>query len=269
MDVDRERTPPASPRTRLALVLGPTFALVVTSFALPAIPLDTAFADFWVRVSDTAYWSFMPVVCAIVVLVIISRPGIDGRRRGLEAGVATVALLVVVAGNAQVNEHVIKPALAVPRPNIVTLAETGALGPTITEAADFYALGDKDDRRAFLGPQLEQLEEPALSALVEDHWGHETGFAFPSGHSTAAMTFATLMATLGFAWLVDWRARVTAVVVPLWAVFVAHSRVLLGVHTPIDVVVGSLVGIALGIAAAAVVLRFVGPPPGAVDADAA
>ncbi len=267
MALDPERTPHSSP-TRLALVLGPAFALVLVSFALPEIPLDTPFADFWVRVSDTAYWSFMPVVCVVVVLLVVSRPGIDGRRRAVEAVVATVALLVVVAGNAQVNEHVIKPALAVPRPNIVTLAETGALGPQITEAADFYALGDKDARRQFLAPQLQQLDEPALSPLVEDHWAHETGFALPSGHSTAAMTFAALMAMLGFAWLTDWRARVTAVVVPVWAVLVAHSRVLLGVHTPTDVVVGSLVGIGLGTVAAIVVLRFVGLPTADRGADA-
>ncbi len=35
---------------------------------------------------------------------------------------------------------------------------------------------------------------------------------------------------------------VTAVLLPIWAVFVAYSRVLLDVHSPGDVVAGSMVG---------------------------
>lgn len=242
------------------MVLSVTYALVLLSFALPDISLDDPAADALVWVSDTAYWTYMPFVCAAVILVMVSRPGIGGRRRGLEAAAMTVALVVAVAGNALLNENVIKPAFAVPRPNIEMLAADGALGSGVDSPEDFYALGDKDDRREFLGPQLAALDEPLLSQMVEDHWAHETGYAFPSGHSTAALTFATLTATLGIWWLRDWRLWLAAIVIPVWAVLVGFSRVLLGVHTPLDVVVGSAVGIGWGLLASLVILRVVGPP---------
>jgi len=242
----------------LTVVLSVTYALVLLSFALPEIRLDGRVADASVWVSDTAYWTYMPILCGAVIVVVVSRPGIGIRRRGVEAAVMTVALLVAVAANALLNENVIKPAFAVPRPNIEALAGDGALGPGVETPEDFYALGDKDARRQFLGPQLADLDEPVLSTRVEEHWAHETGYAFPSGHSTAALTFATLTATLGVWWLRSRRLWVATLLIPVWAVLVVYSRVLLGVHTPLDVVVGSAVGIGWGLLASLVVLRLAG-----------
>lgn len=63
-------------------------------------------------------------------------------------------------------------------------------------------------------------------------------FSFPSGHTSAAFLAVSLL-VLSF-------GPVFAVLY-LWAAFVGASRVILGVHFPSDVVVGSLMG--TGIAA--------------------
>lgn len=225
------------------------FAWVLLSFVLPNIALDSPMADLAVRVSDSGSWGQLPFFCTAVLLLVISRPGLSKRRRVVEGVALSLAMLVVIPGHALINERVTKPAFALPRPNIVALTEAHALGPGIHDAADFYAIGDKAARSEFLGKRLAKLDEPALSQRVHEHWLDETGYSFPSGHATAAMTFASLFVAIGFLWLSGWRQRITNTLLPIWAVCVVYSRPLLEVHTAIDVSSGALTGFALGLGA--------------------
>jgi membrane-associated phospholipid phosphatase len=75
------------------------------------------------------------------------------------------------------------------------------------------------------------------------------------------MTFTVMLAALGLMWLDSWRRIFTLWVVPVWAGFVAYSRVLLEVHTPIDVIAATLVGSVLGMVAVAAIVRLAGHPP--------
>ena len=244
---------PAPLSRQLAAGLVPTFLLALLSYALPEIALDTSFADAVVVLTDTTYWGQLPIISGVVMLLIVSRAGLSARRRMVEAGSMIGAMLVVLLAWALVNEHLIKPAIASPRPNIVALAEAGELGVGSPDA--FYALGDKDERRDHLRELYEGPEPPdevALSPRVREHWIHETGYSFPSGHSTAAMTFATMMFAVGLAWLSGWRRMLTNLL-PVWALGVVYSRPLLRVHRASDVSVGALAGITLGLLAFAAI----------------
>lgn len=247
-DVSSE-TQPARLDGRLWIVLASVFGLSLLSVLLPDIALNTGFADAVVRITDTAMWTQLPYLCFAAVVMVVSRRGLTRRRRSIEAGVIVAVMLLSLAGNAQLNEHIIKPLFGIARPNIVSLAESGALGSDFPDAESFYAVGDKGARRVVLGELLPGLQTPALSERVRAHWVHETGYAFPSGHSTAAITFAVMLAALGFAWLEGWRQAITTVLVPIWAVLVVYSRPLLAVHTPIDVIAGTVVGFGWGLAA--------------------
>jgi phosphatidylglycerophosphatase B len=247
--VDPPPSASASLAGRTAAALALMFAWVLLSFVLPNIALDSPVADLAVRVSDSADWEQMPFWCIATLVLVVSRPGSSKRRRVVEAVALSVAMLVVIPGHALINEKLTKPAFAVPRPNIVALTEARALGPSIRDPADFYAIGDKPARSEFLSKRLAKLDEPALSQHVHDHWLDETGYSFPSGHATASMTFASLFVAIGFLWLSGWRQRITNTLLPIWAVGVVYSRPLLEVHTAIDVASGTLVGFALGLAA--------------------
>lgn len=236
----------------MATILVPVLVAVLLSPFLPRVELDTVFADVVVRLTDTATWTQLTPVSVAFVVILITRTGISNKRRSTEAGVLAAVMLVALVGNALLNEQIVKPLFDVPRPNIVALAEAGSLGEAFPDAATFYASGDKEARRDVLGEYLPRVEEPALSDLVESHWIHETGYSFPSGHTTAAMTFSTLMAALGFLWLDGWRKVLTTWVTPVWAVAVAYSRPLLEVHTAADVIAGTVAGICWGLLAAAV-----------------
>jgi undecaprenyl-diphosphatase len=68
-------------------------------------------------------------------------------------------------------------------------------------------------------------------------------FSFPSGHSSAAFLMVTLLViSFGAAFAVLY----------LWSAMVACSRVLLGVHFPTDIMVGSLMGCAIAFLASLV-----------------
>ena len=73
----------------------------------------------------------------------------------------------------------------------------------------------------------------------EGEWGQIYRFmdphSFPSGHAARAFMIATIATGLGPAWL--------AIVLWIWAPFVALARVAMGVHYVSDVVAGALFGI--------------------------
>lgn len=244
----------SNPRLRrnIGFVLLPMFAAVLLSPSLPDIALDTLFADAVVRLTDTASWTQLTLLTIAAVVMVISRTGLSMRRRGAEAGVLAALMLVALVGNALLNEHIVKPFFSIARPNIVELAEMGTLGQDYPDAEAFYVSGDKETRRDILRDRLPAIDTPPLSELVTAHWIHETGYSFPSGHTTAAATFATLMATLGFLWLSGWRRHVTTWMIPIWAVGIAYTRPLLEVHTAADVIVATLAGFCWGILAAAI-----------------
>jgi undecaprenyl-diphosphatase len=70
---------------------------------------------------------------------------------------------------------------------------------------------------------------------------HKLGFAFPSGHAMASMTFAVLLIVL--AWETRWRL-VTLVFGILFVPTIAWTRLYLGVHFPSDILAGWLVSLA-------------------------
>ncbi len=150
-------------------------------------------------------------------------------------------VLLMIGAGAWINEHLVKPSVAQPRPDIMFLASAAA-GPVLPEGASaFYDLPDKASR----SQRLEQVWGTAalqLPVLLQEHWTEETGYSFPSGHAFAATALA--------AWLSLWvicRGR-RRWLLPLfwgWMLAVCYSRIELGVHRPVDIGAGALEGLVL------------------------
>lgn len=95
--------------------------------------------------------------------------------------------------------------------------------------------------RPDVGPPVPPADAPSLIRPVYALVVHETGHGLPSGHAaTAALLWGGLAIVLP-CWTLARRAAVAATVVAL----VALSRVVLGVHYPVDVVAGALLGAAI------------------------
>ncbi len=100
--------------------------------------------------------------------------------------------------------------------------------------------------------RLRPCNNPQLAGLVHIIVPCGSGLSFPSSHAANHFALATFMAgTLGF--LAKW-IRPAAL---LWALSVAYAQVYVGVHFPLDVTCGGLLGAAVGLVMARLfVVRF-------------
>jgi phosphatidylglycerophosphatase B len=253
---DRETrpSPPTRPtrshRTPAALLVGSLLALL-GSAAAPAIELDSGTALAAWAVSLSGGYLGIPVVLVLGIAWISCTGSFPGRRKAM-ALVLTGVLLGVLGAAAWSNDHVLKPAFAVPRPHLKELARLCVIPST----PEFYAMGDRDwrteDLRHLFTTQPAAALLPKLHPLIREHWLVETGYSFPSGHALASFTVATAFTLLGF----RFRPRPEGLLFLLmpWAVLVGWSRLLLQVHSTADITGGGLCGILLGLLVYRIVL---------------
>ena len=71
---------------------------------------------------------------------------------------------------------------------------------------------------------------------IVDGTDHHKNNSFPSGHTSAAFTFATILALI-------YEYRVLQYLLPMLASLVAISRIYLGQHFLMDVLVGGILGV--------------------------
>ncbi|MDZ7607437.1 MAG: phosphatase PAP2 family protein [Cyclobacteriaceae bacterium] len=96
---------------------------------------------------------------------------------------------------------------------------------------------------SFMKPFFERLRpchDPALGQLV--HIAKSCGGQYGFASSHAANTFGVAM----FLWLAMKKYYHAMVLLFVWSSLVAFSRIMVGVHYPGDIIVGSLVGMGLG-----------------------
>ncbi|WP_293647098.1 phosphatase PAP2 family protein [Thiolapillus sp.] len=140
------------------------------------------------------------------------------------------------------DEHLLKPAIAEPRPSIGYLADAANGGVLEQGVQAFYRMPDKASRSAYLEKRLEASSGLQMPELLREHWVEETGYSFPSGHAFAA---SALAGWFMFMILCAGRRHWLLPVFWGWVVAVCYSRVLLGVHRPQDVMAGTVEGMAL------------------------
>lgn len=98
-------------------------------------------------------------------------------------------------------------------------------------------------------------DNPQLPGWLKKHWAFETGFAFPSGHTM----FAASWALLGVGLLWPRRRYVTLILLMGWATAVMGSRLMLGMHWPRDLIVATLISWLFITLATWLAQRFCGP----------
>jgi Membrane-associated phospholipid phosphatase len=167
---------------------------------------------------------------------------------------AAVMLFVILAGAVLIGQGAkswIKGHAQEPRPFVIWLEKTHHI-----PVDEFYNLKRKD-RAGLVKEQLAQQQD--VPKFLRKHWQKETGFAFPSGHTMFAATWALL--AVGLLW--PRRRTVTIAVLLVWATAVMGSRLLLGMHWPRDLVAATLLSWLLVTLATWLAQKICGPltPP--------
>lgn len=88
--------------------------------------------------------------------------------------------------------------------------------------------------------RLRPCKEDSLNGLI--HLPHTCGglYGFASSHASNSFAFASMMF-----FVLGKELKLPAIILMLWAVVVSYSRIYVGVHYPLDIVVGGLLGFAI------------------------
>lgn len=131
-----------------------------------------------------------------------------------------ILAIAIIAG--QGVKSLIKESIEEPRPFVAWLESEYQI-----DDEAFYQLLRKE-RAQLVKQQL--INENRVPSWLGSHWQNETGYAFPSGHALFSATWAI------FAMLLLWPRKhyLSTAIIIVWAVIVAGSRLMLGMHWPQD-----------------------------------
>lgn len=146
--------------------------------------------------------------------------------------------LMAALGSAFITKTIAKEYFKEPRPYVLWLADKGRLA----DSERFYAQLP-NIRERWVADGVQDMSEQQVPSWLKRHWQDEVSYSFPSGHSIAAMTIAGF-----YCLLLLYRRRSPWLIAGLavWAVAVCYSRLLLGLHWPVDILVSSILGVMFG-----------------------
>lgn len=211
-----------------ALLLLPALAAWIAGWQWT--PADKPWAAAAVLVTDTAGFPMGIATCAVLAALFVAF-----LRSALSWPRGAVALVLVCAAAIALGQAVKtagKNLFQQPRPYVEWLAQDRGITP-----AQFYAL-TRGGRAAWLRENL--ADERRVPPVLLEHWTDETGYSFPSGHTSFVAVWALLGAAL--LWRVGACARIFCGVLMLWALLVQITRLALGMHWPADLAASVAMG---------------------------
>ncbi|BAJ03831.1 phosphatase PAP2 family protein [Shewanella violacea] len=218
----------------LILLIIPGILFVSDLSLFPWLALDSFAAEtlFWITSTGTA-----PYGVATVLLVLLL-----GYQRLERSRFFSLFLAISLSMCATLGlNHYLKPYFSEARPNAVWLEQHYLLNTD-----SFYTL-TKVERKEKMTTAVNRIEhantELTLAPLIKQHWQHEVGFAFPSGHTLFAITL-TIVASYylllaGNLWIPG--------MLFCWSIAIGFSRMLLGMHWSQDVLASTLIGGVIGL----------------------
>ncbi len=228
-----------------------SIGLISTSFLFPFgfSSIHHGFsADFWLFISHSGGTFGVPIITCLFC-IIISFQFKGWLKKSMVITLSLLTFSVILGGFAQLNEYFIKEKLKIQRPNIKYLDAQKVLN-----ADKLYMQPTKQARREYFKQHLDAknistfyFDDKPLHPDVMEHWLHETGYSFPSGHSVNAFLMATLIGYILLFIYADFRRKMLFLLPFTWAILVALSRVILGVHSPTDVTFGATWGCISGL----------------------
>ncbi len=194
------------------------------------------------EVTQTASYSLGILPC-----ILLSACFLRCLRFRLKVALQFLVLLLILMVIGQAVKIVMKNQIKELRPFLVYLETKYHI-----KNKNFYSL-NIESRTVLLKRLL--TSETNAPTWLKKYWQAETGFSFPSGHSIFATSWALL--AVGLLWSL--RYYKTVIFLMLWSSGVMISRLLLGMHWPIDIFISILISSLLSILSCWVVYRWIDP----------
>ncbi|MEI7383928.1 phosphatidylglycerophosphatase B [Pectobacterium versatile] len=195
---------------------------------------------FWITETVTSPWG-------ILTSIVLGLWFLWCLRFRLKPALGLLVIMAITVLIGQGIKSAIKAWVQESRPYVVWLEKNHQVDDSY-----FYSLPRKE-RSELVKTQLQ--DQTQIPQWLRSHWQFETGFAFPSGHTMFAATWALL--GVGLLWAR--RHYKTVVILMLWASGVMGSRLVLGMHWPQDLVVATLISWLLVVVASWLAQRWCGP----------
>lgn len=142
-----------------------------------------------------------------------------------------------------------------PRPYMLWLAEIAE--PIKLNLTDYYSITEKSRKQELLVEIIHQpvFESQHIPNWLMSHWVKDSEYSFPSGHTF----FASLFALLGVGLLVKQAGigRIIAFGLVIWALLVMLSRLILGMHRPVDLMGGTLIALLCALIGIYMINKFI------------
>lgn len=195
---------------------------------------------FWVTETVTSPWG-------ILTSALLSLWFLWCLRFRMKPAVLLIVIVISAILVGQYTKTFIKEKVQEPRPYVLWLEQHHDI-----DERTFY--NEKRKVRSIMVRDA-VADNALLPDWLKSHWEFETGYAFPSGHTM----FAASWALLGVGLLWPRRRIVTVAVLLVWATGVMGSRLVLGMHWPRDLITSTLISWALVTLATWLVQRYCGP----------
>ncbi|SIR36666.1 phosphatidylglycerophosphatase B [Aeromonas sp. RU39B] len=210
-----------SVRYPLSLLLPLCFIALLVPPMPFGISLPGSLTSFALLFSNSASWPGL-LVMMLVPLVLVARAfALPPRQIALLFGIL-VALLLLDLG----IKTLLKAMVSEPRPYVLWLQQHA----NVAGMDRFYQRPDTARLTLLMAAQINlAIPDPLLQ-----HWAYGVNYAFPSGHLLVAITLSLFF---GLIWPSNTPGRILLI---LWLLAVALSRLLLGMHWGIDLLGSAL-----------------------------
>jgi phosphatidylglycerophosphatase B len=219
------------------------FILYIFPLGFSSYKTTDAFSQYWYYITETG--SGIAALISILFLIFYLKFYYQQKTSIDKHFVSFVSVLILsLVMISSLSHFVWKDLFDIPRPSLNYFKKEGVQLPSYE---DYSELSLRQRSRVISEAiALSNISLRDINPYILQSWISESGYSFPSGHSQTAFFLGVLFSFIIYKTLKGkWKYLLF---VPLiWAVLVGMSRVVIGVHYPVDVAAGALLGMTMAL----------------------
>ncbi len=198
-------------------------------------------APFWYMITLTGgvYGASLIIVLLSVYLFHNNRKKPSARKNTLIFISIVVIFQTLISAS---TLFIFKDYFREPRPSQLYFIEKGVIE---NGGREFFAM-PLEEKNNYLRKRIDENKNnfQDIYPPILDSWIYETGFSFPSGHAQTGFFLGIIMA---YALYRTYPKKYFFIIPLIWAILLSLSRVMIGVHYPLDVTTGAFMSMVIAL----------------------